>query len=931
MMLLPPASSCMATKRQLKLLLASLLLCSQMPATAQAQAQTSEKSSAASSPATPLLQPIVQLADQLQIRYQLLDGRFSPCPNSPLALEPGCFRARLQLSVPATATSHFPTNWQLLFSHLSPVIKTNSSQFRLEHLNGDLHRLTPTEQFPGWQAGSSVSVEFIATASIFSQFYLPGNYWLQDSSGQTATVKSTVTPPALPEAPSPGRPAFVAPFVADQHSLSQHWVSGAALYQQEQQAMPAPDTHPSEQATLRLIPQPAVIRYPTDHGLASQAIPLSSHVVLEATPELQQQLAVATSKLQQLLQQQGGSLQNKQLNKPAAAVSLHIQLSRALASEAYRLSIRRQRISLQAGSAAGAYYGLQTLHMLAEQGELPALDIEDQPAFAYRGQHLDIARNFPGYDFIARLIPQLGRYKMNKLHLHLADDEGWRLQIPALPELTELGARRCYDLTEQRCLLPQLGAGNQPDALPNGYLSSADYQALLKLAASHFIEVIPSIDMPGHSRAAIKAMDLRAARLKASGDANWQQHLLSEPADRSRYLSIQYYHDNTLNPCLPGTYQFFRTVLDELQQLHQQAGVPLQHYQIGADETAGAWRDSPACRQLTTQLAGTSNPNQSIDLMAYFLTKLQQELTQRGLPLSAWSDGLKHLTPASAKSAAGRSLSSTSPVQSYLWQTSYSGASETAHQQANQGWQVVLALPDALYLDVPALENPAVRGNHWASRGLSLQRIFQFHPANLPANALFFPDVDGKPVQNDDRHILTAPKQIIGLQGNLWTELVPDARSAGEQLLPRLLAIADRSWHLPAWQLPYKAGQAYQPGSPLWTAAHQQSMLRDWQAFARRLWTLEAPHLVNSGLSIQLPWVGVKRQQQQLTAQTAAGLTIQYRLPKQQWQSYQGPVNGPDETEFRAVLQFNSGANLQVRYGPVSRVTNEWSDKTIPN
>ena len=287
--------------------------------------------------------------------------------------------------------------------------------------------------------------------------------------------------------------------------------------------------------------------------------------------------------------------------------------------------------------------------------------------------------------------------------------------------------------------------------------------------------------------------------------------------------------------------------------------------------------------------------------------------------------------PANAKSAAGDALSSAGTVQSYLWQTSYSGASDTAHQQANQGWQVVLALPDALYLDVPALENPAVRGNHWASRGLSLQRIFQFHPANFPANTLFFPDVDGKAVQNDDRHSLTAPKQIIGLQGNLWTEVVPDARSAAEQVLPRLLAIADRSWHLPAWQLPYKAGQSYQPGSGLWTESHQQNMLRDWQAFARRLWTLEAPHLVNSGLSIQLPWVGIKRQQQQLTAQTAAGLTIQYRLPKQQWQPYQGPVNGPDETEFRAVLQFNSGANLQVRYGPVSRVTNEWSDKTIPN
>src|SRR3546814_19715305 len=118
----------------------------------------------------------------------------------------------------------------------------------------------------------------------------------------------------------------------------------------------------------------------------------------------------------------------------------------------------------------------------------------------------------------------MAAYKLNKLHLHLAEDEGWRIEIPALPELAEIGSKRCHDPSEATCLLPQLGAGPEGASGVNGYLTTADYVAIVKAADARQIGVIPSIDMPGNSRAAIRAMEVRNARLTAkSGSGSGQE------------------------------------------------------------------------------------------------------------------------------------------------------------------------------------------------------------------------------------------------------------------------------------------------------------------------------------------------------------------------------------------------------------------------
>lgn len=182
--------------------------------------------------------------------------------------------------------------------------------------------------------------------------------------------------------------------------------------------------------------------------------------------------------------------------------------------------------------------------------------IKDAPRFDYRGMMIDISRNFHEKNSILKLIDAMAIYKMNKLHLHLSDDEGWRLEIPGVEELTSFGGSRCHDIS--MCLAPQIGSGATTGTSGTGYLTVQDYKEILERAKILHIEIIPEFDMPGHSHAAIKAMEYRFKNYNSSTNetvrANAAKFLLTEPGDTSEYLSIQLFKDNAVNPCLNSTY-----------------------------------------------------------------------------------------------------------------------------------------------------------------------------------------------------------------------------------------------------------------------------------------------------------------------------------------------------------------------------------------
>ncbi|WP_334053753.1 family 20 glycosylhydrolase, partial [Burkholderia cepacia] len=212
----------------------------------------------------------------------------------------------------------------------------------------------------------------------------------------------------------------------------------------------------------------------------------------------------------------------------------------------------------------GLYYGVQTLYSLAPAGggPIPAMLVEDAPRFTHRGMHVDLARNFKQPATLRRLIDQMSAYKLNRLHLHLSDDEGWRIEIPGLPELTEIGSRRCHDPSETRCLLPQLGSG--PDNRSGGgYLTRDDYVALVRYAAARFVQIIPEIDMPAHARAAVVTMEARYRRLHAAGrEQEANAYRLLDPQDTTNLTTVQFYDRRSdLNPCVPGALNFASKVI----------------------------------------------------------------------------------------------------------------------------------------------------------------------------------------------------------------------------------------------------------------------------------------------------------------------------------------------------------------------------------
>jgi len=220
-------------------------------------------------------------------------------------------------------------------------------------------------------------------------------------------------------------------------------------------------------------------------------------------------------------------------------------------------------------SPSGVFYGVQTLLAQLSGRRLVAGEVVDAPRFAYRGLMLDVARNFVAKDVIERTVDAMAAYKMNRLHLHLTDDQGWRLDVPALPELTAVGARRGHDAgTEgdgRRSMLPPyLGSGpSADDAATNGgagFYSREDYRDILRHARRRHVTVIPEVDVPGHSAAAILSM---------RGRGRDNVTLVDDENDMFEYVGVNGYKNDLMNMCLKSSLSFIDHVITALVDLHK--------------------------------------------------------------------------------------------------------------------------------------------------------------------------------------------------------------------------------------------------------------------------------------------------------------------------------------------------------------------------
>jgi hexosaminidase len=360
---------------------------------------------------------------------------------------------------------------------------------------------------------------------------------------------------------------------------------------------------------------------------------------------------------------------------------------------------------------------------------------------------------------------------------------------------------------------------------------------------------------------------------------------------------------------------FVDLVLDDLKQLHEDAKHPLALYHIGADETAGAWVDSPVCKALIADK--TNDFNDSKHLGAHFIERVSHMVVDKGIAVGGWNDGLKETQVSKMPSG----------VYSYIWDALPWGAHKQVSEQAHRNWNIVLATPDVLYFDFPYQIDPKERGYNWASRRVTARTIFNFMPDNLPIHAEFRVDTLGKKftvndeVQQDEEGNVThkpLPKNysVKGIQGQLWGETVRSQQQAEYMLYPRLFSLAERAWHQASWQVPYNyQGQTYSPTSGVFTAELKQQRDDKWLAFSNALGKKELPKLELDNIFYRVPTVGAVIVNGKLHVNTAIkGLPIEYRRIGQAWQTYQAPieVNGSVEVRARTSDSKRAGRTLQV-------------------
>jgi len=429
-------------------------------------------------------------------------------------------------------------------------------------------------------------------------------------------------------------------------------------------------------------------------------------------------------------------------------LSLNRTANKTIGDEGYTLSVTRQKIIIKANKPAGLLYGVQTLFQLLppniESGQreenvswqVPLVEITDYPRVRWRGLMLDVARHFFTVDEVKQYIDNMAKYKYNMFHWHLTDDEGWRIEIKSLPKLTEVGAWR----TEQ---IGWFGSFSQPDpdAPRNygGFYSQEEIKEVVQYAMERNIHIMPEIDVPGHSSAAL------AAYPELSCFPESDDHFVRTGAPfldwstGGRPVAI---YENTLNPASEKVYEFMEKVIVEVAKLF-----PFTYIHTGGDEAPYTfWEKSPDVKQLMER----EGLKDMAAVQSWFGKRVEQIILANGKKMMGWDEILEGgITPTTA-------LMSWRGIQYGI-------------EASNSGHYVVMSPTEYTYLDYMQGDlstEPRVYST------LRLNKTYQFDPIPEGSNAEY----------------------ILGGQANLWTEQIYNIRQAEYMTWPRGFAIAESLW-----------------------------------------------------------------------------------------------------------------------------------------
>ena len=419
-----------------------------------------------------------------------------------------------------------------------------------------------------------------------------------------------------------------------------------------------------------------------------------------------------------------------------------------IGNEGYILSVRPKKITIRANKPAGLFYGAQTLIQLFPPQiesptkvinvawKIPAVEIGDYPRVGWRGLMLDVARHFFTVDEVKQYIDAMVRYKYNMLHWHLTDDEGWRIEIKSLPKLTETGAWRVEKVGNFGEFSPALP--DEPKTY-GGFYTQDQIRDIVNYAAERFVQVIPEIDVPGHSLAAVVAYP----ELSCTEGADKYTLRAGEPfMDWSQGAPPIALIDNTLCPANEKVYEFMDKVMTEVAQLF-----PYPYIHVGGDEAPhNFWQKNPQVQELMKREGLTTIPQ----VQSYFEKRLEKIIQSRGKKMMGWDEILEGgITPTTALMS---------------WRGTKYGI-----EASRSGHYVVMSPTTYAYIDYMQGDistEPPVYSS------LRLNKAYQFDPVPPEADARY----------------------ILGGQANLWTEQVYNIRQVEYMTWPRGFAIAESVW-----------------------------------------------------------------------------------------------------------------------------------------
>ena len=370
----------------------------------------------------------------------------------------------------------------------------------------------------------------------------------------------------------------------------------------------------------------------------------------------------------------------------------------SLPSEAYELHIMKKRVVIKASDDAGRFYARQTLAQLAEDDVMYCGVIKDVPRYEWRGFMLDEARHFFGMEQVKELLDRMARYKLNRFHWHLADDQGWRVEIKAYPELCTVGG---------------IGCESDPEA-PAKYYTQEQIREIVTYAAERHIEIIPEIDMPGHATAFTKTFP--------EFDAG----------------------SRTVNPADDKLYDVLGTVIKELAELF-----PGRYIHVGGDEVSTrGWENHPDMKAFMEK----ENIESYDDIQKYFEHRYTDIVVKNGKKAIAWDDVIDG------------DLDNENTILQW-WRFDHP---ESLDKCLERGYKTIISPYDPFYMDY--VQDIRCKEGHlvWVSYVNALEEIYNF--------------------KVNDSH------NVIGLQGNLWTERVRTGERIDYMIFPRLIAIAERGW-----------------------------------------------------------------------------------------------------------------------------------------